>query len=46
MLEKLKGKKIAIVGMGINNAKLAEYFDKHGIKYEKLEYLREKFNIK
>lgn len=37
MLEKLAGKRIAIVGMGVNNQKLAEFFDKHKIKYEVIE---------
>jgi UDP-N-acetylmuramoylalanine--D-glutamate ligase len=37
MLEDLNGKKIAIVGMGINNQKLGEYLGKHGIKFEIIE---------
>jgi UDP-N-acetylmuramoylalanine--D-glutamate ligase len=32
-----QGKKIAIVGMGVNNQKLAQYFDKHKITYESIE---------
>ncbi|MBX4204658.1 MAG: UDP-N-acetylmuramoyl-L-alanine--D-glutamate ligase [Candidatus Doudnabacteria bacterium] len=33
-LEHLQDKKIAIVGMGVNNQKLASFFDAHGIVYE------------
>jgi UDP-N-acetylmuramoylalanine--D-glutamate ligase len=36
-LENLIGKKIAIVGMGVNNQKLAEYFTKHDIKFTIIE---------
>lgn len=37
MLENFTDKKVAIVGMGVNNQKLAEFFDKHKIKYEVIE---------
>lgn len=37
MLDSLKGKKIAIVGMGVNNQKLAAYFDKQAIAYKVVE---------
>lgn len=38
MLSKLQGKKIAIVGMGVNNQKLAEYFTKHKINFDVIEW--------
>ncbi len=37
MLSRLRGKKIAIVGMGVNNRKLADYLSKHGIKFEVID---------
>ncbi|HEX5429725.1 MAG TPA: UDP-N-acetylmuramoyl-L-alanine--D-glutamate ligase [Patescibacteria group bacterium] len=37
MLEDLKGKKIAIVGFGTNNRKLAAFFAKHGVEFETIE---------
>jgi UDP-N-acetylmuramoylalanine--D-glutamate ligase len=33
MLENLQGKKIGIVGRGVNNQKLIEYLAKHGLKF-------------
>jgi len=38
MLEILQGKKIAILGLGINNRKLADFFSKNGIQFEVLEW--------
>ncbi len=38
MLEYLKGKKIAVLGLGVNNQKLVEFFAKHGIVYEVLTW--------
>ncbi len=37
ILERLKDKKIAIVGLGVNNVKLAEYFHKNNITYEVID---------
>lgn len=37
MLENLSGKKIAIVGLGTNNKKLAEYLTHKGIKYDVID---------
>jgi len=36
-ISNLSGKKIAIVGMGVNNQKLADYFRKHEINIEVIE---------
>ena len=36
-LEALRGKKIAIVGMGVNNKGLAEYFREQGIGFETID---------
>ncbi|MEO8065251.1 MAG: UDP-N-acetylmuramoyl-L-alanine--D-glutamate ligase [Candidatus Doudnabacteria bacterium] len=37
MLSNLKGKKIAVVGMGTNNKKLAEYLTGHGLSFDVIE---------
>src|SRR3989344_8157438 len=37
MLENLQHKKIAILGMGVNNLKLMEYFKAKGIGFEVIE---------
>ena len=34
MMENLKGKKIGVIGLGINNQKLVDYFKKHGLDFE------------
>lgn len=36
-LDNLRGKKIAVVGMGTNNRRLADYLTKHGIAYDVIE---------
>lgn len=38
MLENLHNKKIAILGLGTNNQKLSEYFEKNNLKFQALEW--------